>query len=445
MSAQTLGERGVAIGADCDVGEESESTRRSHVIVFSSLFPHGEQPNAGLFVRERMFRVRDEFGLIVVSPVAWFPFQSILCLFRPGFRPQGARHEVQDGVTVYRPRYLSFPGMLKRLDGLLMALCTVRLVKRLKARHDVVLVDSHFAYPDGYAATLIGRWLNLPVTITMRGTEVRMAANRGLRNLVRAALSRATRVIAVSSSLKSVAVALGIDSGKIRVIGNGVDLGRFVLEPRATCRSQLKIAPDAPVIISVGGLTERKGFHRVIECLPDLVREFPSLIYLVVGGASPEGDWGPRLKAQVERLGLVDHVCFLGALPPSDLKYPLSASDVFVLATSNEGWANVFLEAMACGLPVVTTDVGGNSEVVSQTELGTLVPFGDQEALRIALSESLRRIWDRASIVNYARQNDWNERVRVLKAELRAATGMANLPPNVAADAASMSDIGRCR
>jgi teichuronic acid biosynthesis glycosyltransferase TuaC len=77
-------------------------------------------------------------------------------------------------------------------------------------------------------------------------------------------------------------------------------------------------------------------------------------------------------------------VHFLGALPPDELKWPLSASDVFVLATRNEGWANVFLEAMACGLPVVTTDVGGNAEVVCRDELGSIVPFGDRVALQQA-------------------------------------------------------------
>ncbi len=80
---------------------------------------------------------------------------------------------------------------------------------------------------------------------------------------------------------------------------------------------------------------------------------------------------------------------FLGALPPESLKWPLSAADVFVLSTRNEGWANVFLEAMACGLPVVTTDVGGNAEVVCRPELGAVVPFGDAAALQQALDEAL--------------------------------------------------------
>jgi teichuronic acid biosynthesis glycosyltransferase TuaC len=171
---------------------------------------------------------------------------------------------------------------------------------------------------------------------------------------------------------------------------------------------------DAKVLISVGGLVERKGMHRVIEVMPALIEHHPDLHYLIVGGASPEGDNRAELEAQVAKLGLVDRVHFLGPMPSDDLKWPLSASDVFVLATRNEGWANVFLEAMACGLPVVTTDVGGNAEVVCRDELGSIVPFGDATALQQALDQALNKDWDRTAILDYARDNQWDKRVAQL-------------------------------
>jgi teichuronic acid biosynthesis glycosyltransferase TuaC len=137
----------------------------------------------------------------------------------------------------------------------------------------------------------------------------------------------------------------------------------------------------------------------------------------VVGGASPEGDWSAVLRQRVVELGLQDCVTFLGALAPKDLKVPLSAADVFVLATQNEGWANVFLEAMACGLPVVTTSVGGNAEVVAHPGLGILVPFGEPDELARAIAEALCRDWDRDAIVAHAEANDWDQRVAVLADE----------------------------
>jgi teichuronic acid biosynthesis glycosyltransferase TuaC len=184
-------------------------------------------------------------------------------------------------------------------------------------------------------------------------------------------------------------------------------------------------------MISVGGLVERKGFHRVIECMPALLQHYPNLQYVIVGAAGPEGDYSENLRSQVRELGLVDRVHFVGSVAPQALKVPLSAADIFVLATRNEGWANVFLEAMACGLPVVTTDVGGNREVVCDERLGIVVPFGERTALQNALSRALERGWDRDHIVAYARRNSWDCRVRVLLDEFRAiagATAWAALP-----------------
>jgi glycosyltransferase involved in cell wall biosynthesis len=141
---------------------------------------------------------------------------------------------------------------------------------------------------------------------------------------------------------------------------------------------------------------------------------------LVVGGPSPEGDWTSRLHDQVQALSLQPYVHFLGPVKPDDLPSLLGAADVFALATRNEGWANVFLEAMACGLPVVTTNVGGNTEVVCRPDLGRVVPFDDAPTLQAALCAALGQAWDRPLIRAYAEANTWDQRVEVLEAEFRA-------------------------
>jgi glycosyltransferase involved in cell wall biosynthesis len=294
----------------------------------------------------------------------------------------------------------------------------------LKKQFDFDVIDSHFAYPDGYAATLLGKWLKVPVTITLRGTEARHAETWIRRRLLLNGLQRADRVFSVSDSLKRLAVSLGAEAGKIEVVGNGVDTQKFSPIPKGEARSRLGLAEDDKVLISVGGLVERKGFHRVIELLPRLVERNPTLKYLVVGGASPEGDWSERLRRQVSELKLEHVVLFLGAMPSAELKIPLSAADLFVLATSNEGWANVFLEAMACGLPVITTDVGGNREVVCRGELGIIVPFYEAPQLEQALDDALYRQWDRQGIQAYAAENSWDSRVEILEREFtQLATG----------------------
>jgi glycosyltransferase involved in cell wall biosynthesis len=399
---------------------------RPKLLVFTTLFPHSGRPNAGLFIRERMFRVGRQLPLIVVSPQPWFPFQGILQSFRPHFRPGAPHHEIQDGIEVFYPRFFSVPGLFKSFDGLFMALGSLFLLRRLKQRFDFDLIDAHFAYPDGYAAVLLGKWLQVPVTITLRGTEVPLSRIEGRRQLIIKALQLATRVFSVSASLKQHVVDMGIAASKIRVVGNGVDLIKFQGVNKDEARNKLGLPLDIPVLISVGALVERKGFHRVIECLPNLCQQFPGLRYLIVGGAGPEGDWSQQLRQQVIDLGLEAHVTFLGPMLPRELKIPLSAADVFVLATRNEGWANVFLEAMACGLPVVTTDVGGNAEVVSSKELGMVVPFGMAEELQAALSQALKQDWDRSAIIAYAQANSWDDRVRVLTDEFVGLTEKGN-------------------
>lgn len=396
------------------------SRARPKAVVLTTLFPHSGQPGAGLFIQERMFRVARQVPLCVLVPVPWFPFQGLIRRWKPGFRPRAPRHEIREGIEIHYPRFLSVPGMLKWLDGFFMALgCLPRLL-RLRRSFGFNLIDAHFAYPEGYAATLLGRWLHVPVTITMRGTEVPIARDAPRRKRMRLALEAAARVFSVSESLRQHAASFGLPAEKVVVVGNGVDTEKFHGVPRQTARDALGLPADARVLISVGALVERKGFHRVMECLPELRQRFPGLCYLVVGGPSPEGDWSRELRQRAKELGVDDCVRFLGALAPEALKGPLSAADVFVLATRNEGWANVFLEAMACGLPVVTTDVGGNAEVVADSRLGILVPFGHRQALAGAIAEALRREWNREWIVSHAGRHGWERRVEVLARELDA-------------------------
>ncbi len=389
-------------------------TQTPRILVFSSLFPNPADPNAGVFIRERMFRVGQHLPIVVVSPKPWFPGEGLIRLFRPRFRPVAPRLEMQQGVEVHAPRFLSVPGLFKPLDSLSMALGSYFTLRRLKKDFAFDLIDAHFGYPDGHAASLLARWFRVPLAITLRGSERTYAETPAFRRRIVAGLARAGQVFGVSDSLRRLAVALGAQESKTLAVGNAVDSQRFQPVDRGEARRRLGLPETAPVLVSVGWLIERKGFHRVIECLPDLLRRHPDLVYLIVGGATGADSMEETLRQQVADLGLGAHVRFLGPVKPDELKWPLSAADVFTLATRREGWANVFLEAMACGLPVVTTDVDGNPEVVCKPELGRIVPFGDRQALHDALDQSLATAWDRAAIRAHAVENSWDRRIPIL-------------------------------
>src|SRR5690349_8077953 len=187
------------------------------LVVLSTLFPHAGAPSSGSFVRERMFRVAKVVPIAVVAPRPWFPLQGLLRRWKPHFRPPAPAKETQDGIEIRRPRFLSLPGACKWLDGFSMAVCSLPTQASLKRRFGANIIDAHFAYPEGYAGSLLGRWLRMPVCITLRGTEVPLARDPRRRGRMIQAMRSATRIFAVSESLKAHAVALGIGSDRITV------------------------------------------------------------------------------------------------------------------------------------------------------------------------------------------------------------------------------------
>lgn len=412
----------------------ADSPQGPRVVVLSQLYPRAGQETAGLFVHERMRRVARHVPLVVVAPVAWFPGQGLIRRFRPHFRPSAPAREQIDGVTVHCPRWLSVPGVLKRLDAWLLAVCVYPTLRRIRREWGCDVIDAHFGYPDGCAGVLLARWLGVRSAITLRGHEARRMQGGVGRRQMAAALRAADRVFTVSDSLRRVALAAGIAPGHVEVVPNGVDTDRFRPVEQAAARRHYRLPAVAPLLISVGTLVERKGFHRVIDILPRLRERVPGVEYVIVGGAGPEGDRTRWLRDRAAHAGVASAVHFLGPLPPTELHRALSAADLFVLATSGEGWANVFLEAMACGLPVVTTDVGGNREVVAHRELGTIVPGGDPDALVEALVEALARPWNRDGIRAHALASGWEPRVAQLVARFRtlaaADAGTPASPPS---------------
>jgi len=394
-------------------GQTSQSVvvARPALVVLSTLFPSAAEPVAGVFIKERMFRVARELPIAVVAPQPWFPLQSLLRRFRPTYRPHRVTFERMGDVRVYRPRFLALPGVLRRLDGWSIAWSVRPLLRQLQRAGDADILDVHFGYPEGHAGMLLARWSGLPFVVTLRGKEQRMQAQPALGKRMSAALRKADKVIAVSSALRQLALQLGARSADAVLIGNGIDLDKFAPIARDEARRRLGITSQSKVLISVGSLVERKGFHRVIECMPSLLKTHPDLLFLVVGGPGPEGDMSAQLRALTRQLGLEGHVRFTGPMAPGELHVPLSAADVFVLATRYEGWANVLLEAMACRLPIVATDVGGNAEVVCRDDLGMLVEFGNAQALQQAIAGALQREWDHDAIRAHAEDNTWDRRI----------------------------------
>jgi glycosyltransferase involved in cell wall biosynthesis len=338
---------------------------------------------------------------------------------KKGYRPLVPYREIQDGVEVLHPRFFNIPRFFKFLDGFFFFLSTAATIRKVRKEFDFDLLDAHFAHPDGVGAVLLGKFFRKPVTITVRGTIRKLARFPLIRRQIRYALNSAAKIFTVCNDLKNAVVELGISPEKVVVVPNGVDIDKFRPVDRLVARRELDLPMDSKVLISVGGLVERKGFHRIIAALPEIRKTISQVMYIIVGGPSVEGNKEPELRRLVIELGLRDAVLFAGPQPHETLHKWLSAADVFCLATSNEGWANVFLEGMACGLPVVTSRVGGNEEVVASDEYGTLFDLDDRRQMVEAILNALEKGWDRARLVEYARSNSWEKRIDGLISEFR--------------------------
>jgi glycosyltransferase involved in cell wall biosynthesis len=198
----------------------------------------------------------------------------------------------------------------------------------------------------------------------------------------------------------------------VRVVPNGVDGGRFDRADRDRARQTLNLPADRRVLLAVGNLVEGKGHHHVLDVLPELVARYPDLLHVIVGGSMGAEGYRRQLDGLISRHGLQDHVRIVGSRPHDEIPLWLGAADVFCLATRVEGWCNAIMEALACGVPVVTTAVGGNGELVRQGVDGLLVPYWDRAAFRDSVLVALERPWDHEAISARARSHGWARTAR---------------------------------
>jgi glycosyltransferase involved in cell wall biosynthesis len=272
-------------------------------------------------------------------------------------------------------------------------------VTRLVREQRIDLIDAHFFFPDGVAAVRLARDLGLPVCVTARGSDLNLFLDLpGCRPQIEWAANEANALIAVCDALQRPLLHMGIEPSKITTLRNGVDLELFRPLDRDDARRRWSI--EGRTIISVGWLIERKGNHLIIEAMKSL----PDTILLIAG----EGPERRHLERQIRETRLTGRVRLLGEVPHEALPSLYNAADALVLASSREGWANVLLEAMACGTPVVATSIWGTPEVVAAPDAGVLI----SERSSGAIVDGVRKLFasrrDRRATRRYAEQFSWD-------------------------------------
>lgn len=358
------------------------------VLSLSTLFPNPAVPSLGPFVASSIKAVaaRGEVDLVMVNPVGLPPWPLSLHPRYARLRKVGAPSPL-GGLTVHHPRFTLIPRIGAQSNAARIARAVLPLARRLHAEQPFDLVDAQFFFPDGPAAARIAAELGLPLAIKARGADIHHWGTRPKSGpQVLAAARQAAGMLAVSEALKRDMTALGMPGERIRVHYTGLDHARFRPVERARARTQvasdLGIPADGLLLAATGALIERKGQGVAIRAIAQLGR---SDVRLALAG---KGEDEAKLRALAAELGLADQVRFLGQVGHDMLPLLLSAADALVLPSASEGLANAWVEALACGTPLVIPPIGGAREVIRDASAGRIADR-TPEAIAAALRDLL--------------------------------------------------------
>lgn len=336
------------------------------VLTLSTLFPNRARPTFGVFVERQTLGLARLPGVEVeaVAPLGMPPWPLSRL---PAYRGQSRlpRREEWKGMTVHRPRFPILPRYGARWNARSMARSLLPLLRDIRSRFDFDVLDAEFFWPDGPAAMHLSRALGVPFSVTARGSDIQYWMKRpSVAAQIREAAQEAGGLLVRSQALGRVMADYGLPADRMTPHYPGVDRTRFRIRDKA--EEKAKLGFDGPLLVTVGALIPGKGQRDAIAA----AERIPQATLLLIG----EGPDRSALEAMIRERRLQARAHLLGNRSPDEVATFLAAADVMVLPTRSEGLANVWVEALASGTPVVTSDVGGAREVIDRPEAGALVP-----------------------------------------------------------------------
>ncbi|GAA4035811.1 glycosyltransferase [Parerythrobacter jejuensis] len=375
------------------------------VLSLSTLYPNSAKPRFGTFVARSLeaLAARADWDVTVINPIGIppIPFGAYREL------AQAAINGLENGVSVHRPTFPLIPKFGGRFNPALIARAVLPLARSLHAQQPFDVLDAQFFYPDGPAIARIAEELDLPFSIKARGADIHYWGATGFGNTaMRKASQEAAGLLSVCEALAQDMAVIGLPREKVSIHYTGLDRDRFRpldhtgLRARLGEELRIAIADDEKLLVTVGALIPRKGQGLVIKAIADM----PRTRLLLVGKGEDEDTL--RSLANSAGDGLSDRVHFLGLLDHDLLPVVLSASDAMVLPSASEGLANAWVEALACGTPLVITNAGGAREVVTSRDAGLIVER-DSDAIATGIKDLLADPPDRAATTAMAARFDW--------------------------------------
>ncbi|MDG2122098.1 MAG: glycosyltransferase [Verrucomicrobiales bacterium] len=374
------------------------------LVFVSNLFPDAGDDYRGLdnatLLHGLVSEHKVEVKAIGVRPSLW-----------PGKVAMGLQPRAGDEVL--NPSYVRVPYVPKvgsLVNHRLMAVSLGGVLRRVMAKVKPEVVLASWLYPDGCAVERCLRGRGVPLVLVTQGTDahhyLEMPARR--RAIV-AAANQARTVVARSGDLRRRLVEAGVEEGRVEVIYNGVDTGRFRPRETSKVRGELGIDAKAKVLLFVGNLRPVKDPLMLLEAHAAASgRLGEEVLELHFVG---QGEMHAEIEAKAKALGTADRVKMLGMQGADAVAARMSSADVLCISSTHEGLPNVLLEALASGLPVVSTDVGGISEVLEDGRHGALVKPGDAKAFAEGLERVLREVPNREVVASDGKKFTWERSV----------------------------------
>ena len=377
------------------------------VIAVTTFFPNSANPQRTVFVKNLLEAMRTRCDVRVIAPVPYVP----PFIARPRWRAQRAipASEIIGGIDVYHPRFAVLP-KLGWLSGITYALSIFRQLRKLSCDRNGLIVHVHCAYPDAVGVAFAAWLLRLPYVVTAHGSDINVYAEQPvLAFQIRWALRRSAGVVAVSRMLaEKIKRLIGTDETKkiVCIPCAAVAPTVFFVRPKSAVREALALESASRIVVFAGELRPVKGIEFLIAAWSELRKQqvVTDQDCLILVG---DGPCKAALMEQIARAGGDRTIRFVGSIAQVELANWISAATLFCLPSGNEGTPNVIIEALASGIPVVASRVGGIPDLIQDGQNGLLVPPMDTPALAVALASALARTWDSEAIAASVADRTW--------------------------------------
>ena len=379
------------------------------ILIITNAFPNSKEETRGIFTYQIVKALQKKCDIEVIAPLPWVPpFLRDMAISRYPHANVPRKEDIGN-ITVHHPRYFVIPKILGFLHAVFMYFPLSKLVRKLVQNDKIDLINAHWIFPDGIATTWLAKRIRKPVVLTALGCDINLYPKMFLRkSQIRWALKAADLNTAKSRALKAIIVNLGVPDDKVTVIPNAVDLDLFHIIDKAEARKTLMLSPKEKIILTVGDLDEVKGTQYLIEALRGMRERIDLMPRLYCIG---DGPLKKKLVFQAKELGVSDKVSFMGKKPHNEIPLWMNAADVFCLPSLREGHPNVVIEALACGVPVVASDVGAMPEMIKGN--GILSIVADSKSLCESLMYILTKSWDRDAIRKTVGKQTWRDCAQV--------------------------------